>query len=196
MGPLPHLGPLVALHVAFYATYSLRAIGGRAAATGTTAEAGVAKAAPHAIALLVAHALAVMVLYAAVALAAVDPPRWLARPRPALGAASIAIGVGFAAWALVVFRSYRLSAQLERGHRLCTEGPFRIVRHPIYLAFDLLALGTLLWVPTAPVLAGAVLTVVVADLRARQEERLLGAAFGEPYAAYRARVARTIPFVY
>jgi len=100
------------------------------------------------------------------------------------------------AWALLVFRSWRLLARIERGHQLCTTGPFRLVRHPIYLAFTLLAVGTFLWAPTVLVLVGVALVALTGDLRARTEERLLCEVFGDEYRQYQGRVPRTIPGLY
>jgi protein-S-isoprenylcysteine O-methyltransferase Ste14 len=37
--------------------------------------------------------------------------------------------------------------KIEPGHQLATNGPFRLVRHPIYLGVDLMVLGTALWIP-------------------------------------------------
>ena len=99
-------------------------------------------------------------------------------------------------WALLHFTSWRYRAKLDRGHQLATGGPFRILRHPIYMGLNLLALGCAIWVPTAVVWAGFVLMAIGSDLRARAEETLLRPAFGDSYQAYCARTARFIPAVY
>ena len=70
------------------------------------------------------------------------------------------------------------------------------MRHPIYLALDLLALGSALWLPTAWTAAGFLMMVVTGDIRARGEEKLLIAAFGDSYRRYRAGVRRFIPGLY
>ncbi len=127
---------------------------------------------------------------AALALSPLVPPQRLAGAMVILGAAALA------AWTLLVFRSWRLRASLDHGHELCTAGPFRRVRHPIYLAMDLLAVGSWLWAPTALVGLGAVLVAVGGDLRARGEERLLLSVFGERYAEVRRRVRRFVPGIY
>jgi protein-S-isoprenylcysteine O-methyltransferase Ste14 len=98
--------------------------------------------------------------------------------------------------ALRVFESWRLLARVEEGHRLCRSGPFRVVRHPIYTAMSLLALGTFLWAPNPVVLAGAVLVMISGDRRARAEERLLARVFGDEYRDYCRASARAIPGVY
>ncbi|HVR10246.1 MAG TPA: isoprenylcysteine carboxylmethyltransferase family protein, partial [Thermoanaerobaculia bacterium] len=117
-------------------------------------------------------------------------------PQRAAGACLMLAAVALAAWALAVFRSWRLAARIEHGHELCTAGPFRWVRHPIYLAMDLLALGSWLWVPTAAVGAGVVLVALAGDLRARSEERLLHDTFGQTYDSYLRSTRRCVPGIY
>ena len=97
---------------------------------------------------------------------------------------------------LLVFRSWRLRAELTATHELCTEGPFARIRHPIYTAMVLLTLGTAIVVPNALTLLGVVLNFVAGDYRARQEERLLVQAFGERYLNYMGKTRRFVPGLY
>jgi protein-S-isoprenylcysteine O-methyltransferase Ste14 len=122
-------------------------------------------------------------------------PIWFPGQR-VVGSMVIASGALLATWALVHFRSWRFRAKLDEDHHLTTGGPFRIVRHPIYMGLDLLALGTALWAPTTLVWVGFVLMAVGSDLRARAEEALLGRAFGHSYREYIARTRRFIPGIY
>jgi protein-S-isoprenylcysteine O-methyltransferase Ste14 len=196
-----HVLPLIALHGAFYALCLIRLAGRGSGASAPLPPATPLPgggAAPHAVSLLVLHAAAFILLYLGLAHALLDRrgALLLLAPHPAAGAVLIVAGMALLAWALAAFRSYRMVARIEPGHQLCTTGPFRLVRHPIYVSFDLLALGTFLWVPHPVVLAGAVAAIVVADRRARGEERLLREVFGEPYRLYCRRVARTIPGLY
>ena len=149
---------------------------------------------------LVLHVLAEGVLYIGLARAVMAPPAIadpaLVPPQRLAGGVAMLAAVALAAWTLAVFRSWRLAARIEHGHELCTAGPFRRVRHPIYLAMDLLALGSWLWAPTAAVGLGVVLVAVAGDLRARTEERLLHDTFGSSYDTYRRQAWRFVPGVY
>jgi len=99
-------------------------------------------------------------------------------------------------WSKRVFKSWRLTAELDAGHELCTGGPFGLVRHPIYLAFDLMAAGSAAWLPSTSSAVALAAVIVVGDLRARNEEQLLRRAFKERYIEYMRTTRRFVPFVY
>jgi len=113
-----------------------------------------------------------------------------------VGAIVIGIGAALMSSALTYFRSWRFRARLDQGHQLATGGPFRLMRHPIYMGLNLLALGSAIWVPTAILWIAVVLMVVGSDLRARAEERILEDAFGDTYRDYCRRTRRFIPGIY
>jgi protein-S-isoprenylcysteine O-methyltransferase Ste14 len=140
------------------------------------------------------HALAMSFLYFGILHRA--RPATVVAPQPAAGAVVIVAAAGLAAWTLAVFHSWRLQARIDGAHELCTAGPFRRVRNPIYLAMDLLAVGSWLWVPTAAVALAAVLVAVGGDWRGRAEERVLHAVFGATYDRYCRQVRRFVPGVY
>ncbi len=84
----------------------------------------------------------------------------------------------------------------DQGTGLVTTGPYRLVRHPIYLGLALLAMGEALafgsWPALMIVLSGIVPTFA---WRARAEEKLLNRTFGERYAVYRQRTKMIIPYL-
>jgi len=90
------------------------------------------------------------------------------------GAAVILLAGAIAASALWVFRSWRFSAELDAKHVLTTEGPFKFVRHPIYLGLCLVLTAVPLlarsWLLAAGVLA---LSLGYFEAKARTEERKL-----------------------
>jgi protein-S-isoprenylcysteine O-methyltransferase Ste14 len=189
---------IYALHAMFYTPFAVRWVAQRAGSGGgggTAVDRPIA--AKGARTMLVWHMAGFGVLYFGIgdaifggALPLVFPAQRLA------GAAVIVVGTALAAWTMWVFHSWRFTAELDRGHRLSTDGPFRYVRHPIYAALDLLALGSALWAPSPIVLAGALAVTAGGDVRARAEEALLVEAFGDAYRDYMKRVRRFLPFVY
>jgi protein-S-isoprenylcysteine O-methyltransferase Ste14 len=120
----------------------------------------------------------------------------LFRGQALVGTAVIAGGAALVATALLAFQSWRFRASLDSSHRLATGGPFRVLRHPIYMGLNLLALGSAIWLPTPIMGLACVLMVVGSDLRARTEEGLLLQAFGADYREYCTRTWRFIPGVY
>jgi protein-S-isoprenylcysteine O-methyltransferase Ste14 len=170
----------------------------KASAAADASPAPEPQSAGRARALVALHGVAFAALYYGIGQAVAAPARvrLLWSPLPIAGAAVILAGAALLGWTMRVFRSWRFQARIDAGHRLSTDGPFAWVRHPIYAALDLLALGSLLWVPTPWTAAGLLLMVVTGDVRARGEEKVLRAAFGEDYSRYAAKVRRLIPGIY
>jgi protein-S-isoprenylcysteine O-methyltransferase Ste14 len=85
---------------------------------------------------------------------------------------------------------------LQEGHRLKTDGLYRVIRNPSYLGLLVLTLGWALAFRSGVgvLLTACLLPPLVARMHA--EEALLGGAFGAEYAAYRARTWRLIPGLY
>jgi len=154
-------------------------------------------AAPFSRVLVAFHAFAFGVMYIGVALAVVPNrvPVWFTNQR-AIGAVIIAAAAALVVWALVSFRSWRFRAAVDSRHQLATGGPFKLMRHPIYMGLNLLALGSAIWVPTVIMWSAFVLMAIGSDLRARAEETLLTKAFGNAYREYFARTRRFVPGIY
>jgi protein-S-isoprenylcysteine O-methyltransferase Ste14 len=105
------------------------------------------------------------------------------------------ISTAFAAWAMwSLGRSYGIKLDIFEGHRLKTDGPYRLVRHPMYLGIVLFHVGASLALES-PLLLVATLVFVVplTAIRITAEEKVLGAAFGERYAAYQRDVPALLP---
>jgi protein-S-isoprenylcysteine O-methyltransferase Ste14 len=193
---------LYGAHLAFWVSFGLTRLVARFPASPHPREKGPPVAqreltAPFSLAMLAIHAIAFGVLYFGVAHAIRSDrvPSWFAGQRVASGAL-IGVAIILVSWALAFLRSWRVRAKLAPGHELTTNGPFRLLRHPIYMALNLLALGTAFWVPTATVWAAFILVVIGSDVRARAEEHILARAFGTAYADYCARTKRFVPGVY
>ena len=85
-----------------------------------------------------------------------------------------------------------LGATLYQDHRLIRSGPYRYLRHPMYLAVILAAFGALSIFRTWAMVLFSISSLSVI-LRARQEERMLGEEFGEEWAIYRREVNGWFP---
>ncbi|HKE29719.1 MAG TPA: isoprenylcysteine carboxylmethyltransferase family protein [Bryobacteraceae bacterium] len=85
-------------------------------------------------------------------------------------------------------------ARVIKGHELVTQGPYGIVRNPIYLGMFGLILSTCVafsrwWTG----LAAVVLFLIGNYIRIRTEERLLRETFGDQFEEYASRVPAFIP---
>ena len=90
--------------------------------------------------------------------------------------------------------AWSFAPKADQSTGLVTTGPYRLVRHPIYLGLALLAVGEALAFGSWPALFIA-LSGIVPTLawRARAEEKLLSRTFGERYEVYRQRTKMIIP---
>lgn len=92
---------------------------------------------------------------------------------------------------------YTGHVQVQAGHHLVQEGPYRFVRHPGYLGFALLALG--LAVGFSSVIGlGAIPVLLLPGLAYRMniEEKLLIEQFGDDYREYAKRTKRLVPGIW
>ena len=127
-------------------------------------------------------------------------PRVLDRPViPSIAYLGVAVLCG----ALALFyrshldlgRNWSISLEIRNEHRLVRTGVYRLIRHPMYSSFFLLALAQLLLLPNW--LAGASGLVGVGLLyafRIQQEERMMLERFGADYRDYMASTRRLMPW--
>jgi protein-S-isoprenylcysteine O-methyltransferase Ste14 len=90
--------------------------------------------------------------------------------------------------------SFRIGVDETERTALVTDGPFALVRNPIYSAMLPALLGLALLAGSAVALAGFVLVVVALELQTRLvEEPYLLRVHGREYSRYAARVGRFVP---
>lgn len=107
------------------------------------------------------------------------------------------LGMGLIFWSgMALGRLYSPEVTLQKEHRLITDGPYRVIRHPRYVGGIVQGIGLSLlfrsWV-------GIILTLVfvlVALFRIRDEEMLMHAEFGAQWESYCDKAWKLIPFIY
>lgn len=94
-------------------------------------------------------------------------------------------------------KQWSLTARVVEGHRLVTEGPYRIVRNPIYTGMlgMLIATGLAVSHPLG-LLLGLIIFLIGTFIRVRSEEKLLSEEFGQEFEDYARRVYALIPGIY
>jgi protein-S-isoprenylcysteine O-methyltransferase Ste14 len=118
------------------------------------------------------------------------------RPAPFLaGVACLAVGLWlFARSHADLGTNWSVTLEVREGHRLVTEGIYRLVRHPMYSALLLYALGQALVVPNW--IVGPFYVVAMSLLfafRVGPEERMMREEFGKDYETYMERTKRLVP---
>ncbi|HEX6963747.1 MAG TPA: methyltransferase [Lacipirellula sp.] len=118
-----------------------------------------------------------------------------------LGAAMLVAGVATFALAIhAMGASFRMGIEEESSGGqpgrssapLVTDGVFARSRNPIYLAFDLVALGSVLVHGRVIVVLAAAALAAAFHVQILREERFLAAMHGEAFAEYRRRVRRYV----
>lgn len=113
----------------------------------------------------------------------------VAKPKPGWFEAGLAVALCGVAW------RFWASGCLQKNQDVARTGPYRLVRHPLYLGSAILWGGLLAmggnrdFVPPA-----AMAFVLYHALAIRREERYLLGKFGEAYAQYRREVPALVPW--
>ena len=94
-------------------------------------------------------------------------------------------------------KEWSVTARLVEGHKLATDGPYRFVRHPIYIGMLGMLLATGLAISHwAALIAALVIFFIGTIIRVRSEERLLREQFGAEFDQYKRQVVALIPGLY
>jgi protein-S-isoprenylcysteine O-methyltransferase Ste14 len=124
---------------------------------------------------------------------AFDHAEILNRPQPVrlAGFVLIAIWICWHFWCMKAISRWWLHDEL------CTKGPFRFVRHPIYAGGVLLgSLGVSLLFNSWIMLLQPVLSYIVMSFIVKKEEAMMSAVFGEEYRRYAAQTGRLFPRIF
>ncbi|MBI2070745.1 MAG: isoprenylcysteine carboxylmethyltransferase family protein [Elusimicrobia bacterium] len=122
-------------------------------------------------------------------------PNWFVIASGSLLCAGSILFRNWGKWTLGYY--YTFSIDLRENHTVIERGPYRFIRHPLYL-------GSFLGVIGLPLLAHSWLgiffltipTGMAYALRLYKEDKFLLETLGEPYREYASRTARLIPLVW
>ncbi len=111
----------------------------------------------------------------------------------------LGLAVGLAGAVLLVWAAVRLGrlmrheAAVRVDHALIEDGPYRLVRHPVYAGYLALLLGSGVASPNVCLLLLWPLSFLGILIQAASEEQLLSARFGQAYERYVGRTGRLVP---
>jgi protein-S-isoprenylcysteine O-methyltransferase Ste14 len=114
------------------------------------------------------------------------------------GLVGIVLGMALLSWAMAVNRFFSkvVRLQTERGHRVIDTGPYRIVRHPGYVAWIVLWTALNLALGSWLAVGLSLLMVIVIVVRTALEDRFLRDQFAG-YVQYASRVKwRLVPGIW
>ena len=126
-----------------------------------------------------------------------DAPLWRPGGDAAWAMVSLAIlGFAFTWWARITLgRLWSGTVTRKAGHVIVTNGPYALVRHPIYTGLLLAVLATAIMRGTVLAYVGAGVFGLGLFIKARVEEQFLRSELGEDgYRAYAHRVPMLVPF--
>jgi len=91
-------------------------------------------------------------------------------------------------------KQWALVARVVEGHQLITNGPYALVRNPIYLGiFGMLVATALVFSRWWMLCIGVVLFLIGNSIRIKSEEQLLRESFGQQFEDYTKRVPAMFP---
>jgi protein-S-isoprenylcysteine O-methyltransferase Ste14 len=128
---------------------------------------------------------------------AVNAP-WLLMTIEILGLALYVSGFGLMVWALLTLgRNYQLGGSAPRAQdQMVMDGPYRLVRHPMYTAALIISLGLACLIQSWAFLCVFLIYLVLILRLIPMEEQELEKAYGARYAAYQHKTRMLIPSVY
>lgn len=106
-------------------------------------------------------------------------------------------GIGINRWArLTLGSTYRPRVTVVAGHEVIAAGPYRLVRHPMYLGSILICVGIGCALGTCPTVCAWLLPPVALVRRIGVEEQVLVGDIGAHYTAYQRGRARLLPGIW
>ena len=111
-----------------------------------------------------------------------------------LGLILVVLGYVCTLWCYAAMgNTWRIGINAKEKTTLVSRGPYRHVRHPIYLFQIVMLAGAVLLLPTLASIAILVLHCVCVLIKAADEEDYLTTVHGEAYRDYRNRTGRLFP---
>jgi len=118
-------------------------------------------------------------------------------PLPGWVILSAGIGLAFGIWAFGVIRpgNFSLSPILKENAIWISHGPYRLVRHPMYLAVIMVYLPLLIAYPSQARFMIFILLLLIFTIKALYEEKQLTGKF-PGYKAYKSKTYFIIPYLF
>lgn len=107
------------------------------------------------------------------------------------------MGIGIAVWGIVAGGLNKFNIQPEvKSNVLITNGPFALIRNPMYLGILLFFGAAISQEPTMKNWLAYIILWITLLFKIRSEEHFLFLKFGESYRDYKKRTFRLIPYIF
>jgi len=108
------------------------------------------------------------------------------------------IGLGIGAWGILVMKigNFNVQPEVKNTAEFITNGPYKIIRNPMYTGLILFFGVSILYYFTYLRLAIFALLCVALLLKIVMEEQFLTERFNEDYLSYKKKTYRLIPYVF
>ena len=114
------------------------------------------------------------------------------------GLGLVIAGTWLFVWARRTLRqAYSGHLEVKDKQPLVQSGPYRLVRHPAYAGYLLMALGIVIgYTSLMGLIAYIILLIPATIFRINLEEKLLSESFGEEYQSYKSKTSRILPHIW
>ena len=114
-----------------------------------------------------------------------------------VAAAVAVVGVAITLWSRwILADNWSPDVAIKKNHKLVTNGPYALVRHPIYTGLLGLSVGTAMIQGTWVAFLGLACGLVSCWIKLNQEEQMMLGHFGQAYKNYQSHTKRLIPLVF
>jgi protein-S-isoprenylcysteine O-methyltransferase Ste14 len=115
-----------------------------------------------------------------------------------LGAIVIAIGILIRVWAIITLgNAFRTTIETDKGQKVVTSGPYKLIRHPSYSGAMLICLGYGIAFQNWLALGVLIVLPPIAILyRIPYEEAAMVDELGEEYRDYQRKTKKLIPYIW
>ncbi len=114
---------------------------------------------------------------------------------PGIAVAMLGVFVGFYTLGFNKVGNFNISPILKPDARLITSGPYRFVRHPMYLSVVLFLLGMAVQAGESTGWVGFLVSTTAMLGKAEMEEKILLEQFPQ-YVEYQRQTKKLLPFIY
>ena len=114
-----------------------------------------------------------------------------------IGLVLVFIGFSLMNWSIMVLgKQFSINVTIQENHKLITNGPYKLIRHPRYLGIMLFLVGIpVIFLSVIPLILDVFLIGVLV-WRISDEEKLMSQEFKEEWINYKKNTFSLIPYVY